>query len=105
MAAAGGGATGQGVLTTMCQNAVAITGLIKGQGPLQTIAPYATPLTAMTKIPPPVLDYMKAHGTDVQNAANKTVGQWKTWYLICFCGIIFFIFFFFKQKTAYEIST
>jgi len=91
VAVAGGGATGQGVLTTMCQNAVAINGVIKAQGPLEKIAPYAAPLTALTKIPPPVLAYMKAHGTDVQNAANKTVGQWKTWYWICFGGIIFFI--------------
>jgi hypothetical protein len=34
---------------------------------------------------------MQAHATDVQNAAAKTVGQWKTWYWICFGGVIFFI--------------
>ncbi len=27
----------------------------------------------------------------VQNAAAKTAGQWKTWYWICFGGIIFFL--------------
>ena len=27
----------------------------------------------------------------MQNAANKTVGQWKTWYWICFGGIVFFL--------------
>ena len=91
VAAAGGGTTGQGVLTTMCQNAVAINGVIKVQGPLQKIAPYAVPLTALSKIPAPVLAYLKAHGTAVQDAAAKTVGQWKTWYWICFGGIIFFI--------------
>jgi ACS family D-galactonate transporter-like MFS transporter len=91
VAAAGGGSTGQAVLTTMCQNAAAIQGVIKAQVPLQKIAPYAAPLTALSKIPAPVIAYMQAHGTDVLNAANKTVGQWKTWYWICFGGIIFFI--------------
>ena len=28
---------------------------------------------------------------DVQSAAAKTAGQWKTWYWICFGGIIFFL--------------
>jgi MFS transporter, ACS family, D-galactonate transporter len=75
----------------MCQNAAAINSVIKVAGPLQKIAPYALPLTALSKIPASDLAYLKAHGTDVQNAANKTDGQWKTWYWICFGGIIFFI--------------
>jgi hypothetical protein len=91
VAAAGGGTTGQAVLTNMCQNAVAINDVIKHQAPLQKIAPYAAPLTALSQIPPSDLAFLKAHATDVQNAANKTVGQWKTWYWICFGGIIFFI--------------
>jgi MFS transporter, ACS family, D-galactonate transporter len=88
---AGGGTTGTAVLTTMCQNAAAINGVIQVAGPLQQIAPYAVPLTALSKIPASDLAYLKAHATDVQNAANKTVGQWKTWYWICFGGIIFFL--------------
>jgi MFS family permease len=91
VAAAGGGSAGQAVLATMCQNAVAINDVIKAQVPLQKIAPYAVPLTALSKIPAKDLAFLKAHATDVQNAANKTVGQWKTWYWICFGGIIFFI--------------
>ena len=35
--------------------------------------------------------YLKAHATAVQNAAAKTAGQWKTWYWICFGGVIFFL--------------
>jgi hypothetical protein len=31
------------------------------------------------------------HAADVQSAAAKTAGQWKTWYWICFGGIIFFL--------------
>jgi MFS family permease len=91
VAVAGGGTTGQGVLTTMCQNAVAINGVIKAQGPLQKIAPYAVPLTALSKVPPSVLAFLQAHGTAVQDAAAKTASQWRTWYWICFGGIIFFI--------------
>jgi len=91
VAVAGGGTTGTSVLTTMCQNAAAINSVIKVAGPLLKIAPYAVPLTALSKIPATDLAYLKAHATDVQNAANKTVGQWKTWYWICFGGIIFFL--------------
>jgi MFS family permease len=91
IAAAGGGATGTSVLSTMCQNATAINGVIKVAPQLQKIAPYAVPLTALSKIPAKDLAYLKAHATDVQNAANKTVGQWKTWYWICFGGIVFFL--------------
>jgi MFS transporter, ACS family, D-galactonate transporter len=91
VAVAGGGTTGTAVLTTMCQNAAAINSVIKVAVPLQKIAPYAAPLTALSKIPASDLAYLKAHATDVQNAANKTDGQWKTWYWICFGGIIFFI--------------
>ena len=58
---------------------------------LTTIAPYGTQLTALSKVPPSAFAYLKAHGADVQNAAAKTAGQWKTWYWICFGGIIFFL--------------
>ena len=35
--------------------------------------------------------YLQAHGSAVQNAAATTAGQWKTWYWICFGGIIVFL--------------
>jgi len=111
VAAAGGGAKGLGILTTIAANKAAINGviavapdLLKIQPyatDLQTIAPYATPLgtiapysaqlTALSKVPPQVFPYLQAHGAAVQNAAAKTAGQWKTWYWICFGGIIFFL--------------
>ena len=91
VAVAGGASTGTATLATMCQNAAAINDVIKAQAPLQKIAPYAAPLTALSKIPANDLAFLQAHATDVQNAANKTVSQWKTWYWICFGGIIFFI--------------
>jgi len=109
--AAGGGAKGVAVLTTISQNKAAINGVIAVAPDLQKVAPYATDLqtiapysaqlntiapysaqlTAASKIPPNVSSYLKAHAADVQSAAAKTAGQWKTWYWICFGGIIFFL--------------
>src|SRR6476661_7222733 len=101
IAAAGGGAKGVAMLTSISQNKAAINGVIAVAPDLQkvapyaadlkTIAPYSTQLTALSKVPPGVFTYLKAHGADVQNAAAKTAGQWKTWYWICFGGIVFFL--------------
>ena len=109
--AAGGGAKGVAELTTISQNKAAINGVI-AVGPdltqvkpyatdlqtiapysaqLTTIAPFAAQLTALSKVPPGVFSYLQAHGAAVQKAAAQTVGQWKTWYWICFGGIIFFL--------------
>jgi MFS family permease len=110
--AAGGGATGVGILTTISQNKAAINGVIAVASDLQTVAPYATDLqtiapysaqlntiapysaqlTALSKVPPQVFPYLQAHGAAVSKAAAQTAGQWKTWYWICFGGIIFFLF-------------
>jgi MFS transporter, ACS family, D-galactonate transporter len=91
VAVAGGGTTGQGVLTTMCQNTAAINDVIKVAGPLQQLAPYAAQLTALSKVPAPVFAFFKAHGSVLQKASSEAPGQWKTWYWICFGGIIFFL--------------
>jgi MFS family permease len=111
IAAAGGGAKGVAMLTSISQNKAAINGVIAVAPDLQkvapyaadlktiapysaqltTIAPYSAQLTAASKIPPGVSAFLKAHAADVQNAAAKTAGQWKTWYWICFGGIIFFL--------------
>ena len=55
------------------------------------MAPYAAQLTALSKVPPGVFPYLQAHGAAVQKAATQTVSQWKTWYWICFAGIIVFL--------------
>ena len=121
IAAAGGGAKGLAVLTTIAANQAAINGVI-AVGPqlltvepyaadltiiapysaqLKTIAPYSAELTAMapysaqltalSKVPPNVTAHLTAHASAVQSAAAATVGQWKTWYWICFGGIIVFL--------------
>jgi ACS family D-galactonate transporter-like MFS transporter len=121
VAAAGGGAKGLGVLTTIASNSAAIDGVIAVGPQLATVAPYAADLTtiapyskqlttiapysseltaiapysaqltALSKVPPAAIAYLTAHGTAVQNAAATTAGQWKTWYWICFGGLIFFL--------------
>jgi hypothetical protein len=109
--AAGGGATGVGILTSISANKAAIAGVIAAAPALQTVAPYAADLqtiapyaaqlntiapysaqlTALSKVPPGVFPYLQAHGAAVTKAAAQTAGQWKTWYWICFGGIIFFL--------------
>jgi MFS family permease len=111
VAAAGGGAKGIAVLTTIAANQAAINGVIAVGPALQTVAPYAADLTtiapyaadlstiapysaqltALSKVPPAALAYLKAHGSAVTKAAAQAPGQWKTWYWICFGGIIFFL--------------
>ena len=58
---------------------------------LTAIAPYSAQLTALSKVPPAAIAYLTAHGTAVQTAAAQTAGQWKTWYWICFGGLIVFL--------------
>ena len=58
---------------------------------LTAMAPYSAQLTALSKVPPAAIAYLTAHGAAVQNAAAQTAGQWKTWYWICFGGLIFFL--------------
>jgi ACS family D-galactonate transporter-like MFS transporter len=121
VAAAGGGAKGLGVLGTIAANQAAISGVIAVAPQLQTVAPYASDLqtiapysaqlktiapysaeltamapysaqlTALSKVPPSVTTYLTAHASAVQTAAGQTAGQWKTWYWICFGGLIFFL--------------
>ena len=121
IAAAGGGAKGIQILTTISVNKAAIAGVIAAAPALQTVAPYAADLTtiapysaqlttiapystelttmapysaqltALSKVPPGVFAYLQAHGAAVQKAAAQTASQWKTWYWICFGGIIFFL--------------
>ncbi|MFZ0003702.1 MAG: MFS transporter [Trebonia sp.] len=122
IAAAGGGAKGASVLAAIAANKAAINGVIAVGPQLATVAPYAADLntiapysaqlktiapysaeltamapysaqlTALSKVPPSVTAYLTAHASAVQTAAANTVGQWKTWYWICFGGIIVFLF-------------
>jgi len=115
--AAGGGTTpadikkGQAILATIAANKTAIDGVIAVGGDLTKIAPFATQLTALqaaapdlakiapftkeltalSKVPPAIAKYATANGATVAADAAKTAGQWRTWYWICFGGIVFFL--------------
>ena len=91
IAAAGGGATGTGILTVISANKAAIDGVIAAAPKLATVAPFAAQLTALSKVPAPVFPFLKAHAGAVQKAAAETAGQWQHWYWVCFGGIIFFL--------------
>jgi MFS family permease len=113
--AAGGGATGVNILTTIAANQAAITkaltfaetspGVVAFAQKNATILGFAaanptlvanatkyTPqLTALAAIPKSVVTYLGAHAAAVQNAAKKSPGQWKDWYWICFGGAVMFL--------------
>jgi len=99
--AAGGGAKGAAILTSIAVNKAAIDGVIAVAPALKKVAPYAADLklmapysaqlTALSKVPPQVFPYLKAHAAAVQKAAAQTAGQWKNWYWVCFGGIVFFL--------------
>jgi MFS family permease len=114
LAAAGGGTKGLTILDTISANSAAIQGVIAVAPQLLQIRPYAAQLTALSrvpasviadvsapgvaaelgalqKIPPAVTAYMTAHAGPVSSAAAKSPGQWRTWYWICFGGIILFL--------------
>jgi hypothetical protein len=111
---AGGGAKGLGILTTIDANSAAISGIIAVAPQLATLTPYtaqlkalalvppavikavsapgvATELAALQKVPPYVQKYMTAHAGAVSSAAARSPGQWRTWYWVCFGGLIFFL--------------
>jgi MFS family permease len=91
VAAAGGGAKGLAVLTTIDSNRPAIEGVIAVAPVLQKLRPYSAQLTALSKVPPQVFPYLQAHGAAVQQAAARAPGQWRDWYWVCFAGAVFFV--------------
>jgi MFS family permease len=121
ISAAGGGAKGLKILTTIAANQAAITGVIAAAPALKTVAPYAADLqtiapysaqlttiapysaqltlmapfsaqlTALSKVPAADLAYLQAHGSDVVSAAAAAPGEWKNWWWVCVGGEVVFI--------------
>jgi hypothetical protein len=71
--------------------AAELTAMAPYSAELTAMAPYSAQLTELSKVPPAAIAYLTAHAPAVQSAAASTVGQWKTWYWICFGGIIVFL--------------
>jgi len=115
VAALGGGAKGVAALATLAANDKAITAALTyaaanpgvvafakahaatlawaaSHGSLIASATkYSAQLTALGKVPPSVLAYASAHGAAAAKAAAESPSQWKTWYWICFGGMIVFL--------------
>jgi MFS family permease len=91
IAAAGGGAKGLAILTSIGANKTAIDGVIAAAPELTKLKPYSAELTALSKVPASVSTYVSTYGPQVESALAKSPGQWRTWYWVCFGGIIFFL--------------
>jgi MFS family permease len=121
ISAAGGGAKGLKILTTISANQAAIAGVLAAAPALKTLAPYAADLatiapystqlatiapysaeltimapysaqlTALSKVPASDLAYLQTHGTQVLTAAAAAPGQWKNWWWVCVGGEVVFI--------------
>jgi MFS family permease len=106
VAAAGGNTS---ILTTISANEAAIAGVVAAAPELNTLKPYSAQLTALSKVPASATAAVKANAANltalgkvpasvtsyisknVPNAEKESPGQWKTWYWVCFGGIIFFL--------------
>ena len=128
VAALGGGAKGAAALATIGANQAAIAGVIAVGPELQTVqpyftdlatiapysaqlqtiapysaeltamAPYSAQLTALSKVPPAVLAFLQAHGTQVADRGRgHAPGQWKTWWWVCVGGEVLFLPFIFMM--------
>ena len=71
--AAGGGSKGLAVLGTIQANQAAINGVIAVGPQLQALAPYATQLVALSKVPAPVIQEVSAPGVGAELAALQKV--------------------------------
>jgi MFS family permease len=112
IAAAGGGLKGIGILTTMSANQSTLKAIKAAAPALQKMAPYAAQLTALAavphsvivavtpfaaqlgalaKVPPGVISYVSTFAPQVQAAQLKAPGQFRTWFWVCFGGVIFFL--------------
>jgi MFS family permease len=96
LTAAGGNVS---ILTTISANEAAIVGLQPYSAQLTALAAVpksvdtfasanAANLAALQKVPTSVTSYISKN---VPNALAESPGQWKTWYWVCFGGIIFFL--------------
>jgi hypothetical protein len=76
-------AVGSQMLASIAANTAAINSVI----------PYATQLSQLqTAAKDPAFQTVLKHGAAVLHASKTTGSQWKTWYWICFGGVIFFLF-------------
>jgi MFS family permease len=70
-----------------------LANIARNQAAIASVIPYTSQLQAVqtAAATDPNFQTLIKHGTSVQHAASKTGDQWKTWYWICFGGVIFFL--------------
>ncbi len=91
IAAAGGGIKGLGVLTTMSSSQAQLKALSAAAPQLDSLKPYASELTALQAVPANVSSFVSTFGPQVSTALVKSPNQWRTWWWVCFGGVIFFL--------------
>jgi MFS family permease len=91
IAAAGGGIKGLGVLTTLNSSQAELKAIEAAAPQLDSLKPYTAELTALQKVPPNISSFVSSFGPQVSSALTKAPGQWRTWYWVCFGGVIFFL--------------
>ncbi len=66
--------------------------IVANRNAIASVVPYASQLAALQAASKdPNFQILLKHGAAVQHAAKTTGNQWKTWYWICFGGVIFFL--------------
>ncbi len=69
-----------------------LANIASNQAAIASVIPFAPQLAALqTASKDPNFQVLLKHGASVVHAAKTTGGQWKTWYWICFGGVIFFL--------------
>jgi MFS family permease len=91
IAAAGGGTKGLTVLTTLSSNQAELKAIQAAAPQLDSLKPYTAELTALSKVPPNVTSFVSTFGPQVSSALTKAPNQWRTWFWVCFGGVIFFL--------------
>jgi MFS family permease len=70
-----------------------LASIAANQAAIASVIPYSAQLKSLAAASKdPAFQVLVKHGTSVANAAKKTGSQWKTWYWICFGGVIIFLF-------------
>jgi hypothetical protein len=69
-----------------------LASITKNQAAIASVLPYASQLRAVaTASTDPNFQVFIQHGASVGHAKATTGDQWKTWYWVCFGGVIFFL--------------
>jgi MFS family permease len=89
--AAGGGTKGFTVLTTLSGSQAELKAIQAAAPQLNLLKPYTKELLALKAVPPTITSFVSTYGPQVSSALIKAPSQWRTWFWVCFGGVIFFL--------------